>query len=99
MSTLTSHRALDTLAAAANRAAADGNNTARKGCKSTGKIGRTSMTAALAAAHKPPRAEVKGRIAPDLDPWFAYVSATAADRAFKATALVASAIAYSAVAR
>ena len=46
------------------------------------------LTAAVAAAHSPPRALVNGRIAPLLAHWFAKVSDTAAALAFNATASV-----------
>jgi hypothetical protein len=66
---ITSQRALETAAAAANRAAPEGNNKANKACNSTVLTkGNNSTAAALAAAHKPAKADVNGKIAPALDP-------------------------------
>jgi hypothetical protein len=53
----TSHRAFETLAAAANNAAPEGNKTANNDCNSTVLTnGNSSIAAALAAAHNPPSA-------------------------------------------
>lgn len=62
----TSHLALETEAAAPNRAAEKGNTIAIRHC-SCGKFwinGSVSTTAAEAAADKPARAEVNGKIEP-----------------------------------
>jgi hypothetical protein len=86
----TSQRDLATDAADANNAAPAGNTTASAHCSCTAcSIGITSTAAALAAAHKPPSAEVNGRIEPARAPWFANASATDAERDFSATASAA----------
>eukprot|EP00601_Ochromonadales_sp_CCMP2298_P036728 CAMPEP_0173365720 /NCGR_PEP_ID=MMETSP1144-20121109/23797_1 /TAXON_ID=483371 /ORGANISM="non described non described, Strain CCMP2298" /LENGTH=114 /DNA_ID=CAMNT_0014316211 /DNA_START=122 /DNA_END=463 /DNA_ORIENTATION=+ len=59
----TSHFALATEAAAAKRAAPDGKITVIIACTSTMfTSGRSSTDAALAAAHRPAKAEVKGKM-------------------------------------
>ena len=56
----TSHRALETLAAAANKAAPEGKTIANNDCNSVlDTSGNNSIAAALAAAHKPPNAIVE----------------------------------------
>ena len=58
-----------TEAAAANSAAPEGNTIENSDSIGTELIkGKSSITAALAAAHKPAKAEVKGRIDPALAP-------------------------------
>ena len=67
-----SHRALETDAAAATIAPHAGKETETSdwtGTETTS--GSTSTTAAVAAAHSPAIAEVKGRIDPARAPWFA----------------------------
>jgi hypothetical protein len=67
----TSQRALLTLAADANIAPSVGKITTVKACpmgNTPDATGRNSTSAAVAAAQRPPRALVKGRIAPDLAP-------------------------------
>jgi uncharacterized protein YdbL (DUF1318 family) len=100
----TSHLALETDAAAANKAEKAGKKetiaiSAERpanvpAADKESKNGSSTM-AAVAAAHKPERAEVNGRIAADREPWLAYVSQTAALRALTATASVARAREYS----
>lgn len=77
-------------AAAANKAAPDGKNIARRDWRVVEDMnGKSSVEAALAAAQRPARAEVNGRIDPALEPWLAYVSASAAALAFTATCIEA----------
>ena len=104
----TSHRALDTLAAAANNAARVGkvvtviiSRNVEDAVPAAASVSRngSSTIAAVAAAHREASADVKGNIAALLAPWFAYVSQTAALLAFKATASVARASTYSLWAR
>ena len=72
----TSHRALDTEAAAANRAEKAGKAVTARASKNTPigpdsaktSIKGSSTMAAVAAAHTPDKADVKGRIAADRAP-------------------------------